>query len=134
MAVVSGTLVNVDQVKSDANDPLQFIALYFTVSGTYAQADNGILSGVPTLIQNGRRNGKTVTMKTVSLWQPARKASDPALLMGLKTLAISSSDITFEITENATGGVVDVSTEAADATAVPTQSTPFGILVGYVES
>lgn len=134
MAVVSGTLTNATMMRADARDPLQQIALYFTVSGTYAQADNGILSGVPTLIQDSRRNGKTVTMKTVSLYQPARKASNPSLFMGLKTLAISSSDITFEITETATELAIDVSTEHADATAVSSQSTPFGILVGFTEA
>lgn len=134
MAVTSGTVASVAQIKSDTLDPLQFAVVYFTMSGTYAQADNSQLLTVPTLIQNSLRNGKTVTMKTVGLWQAARKSSDPTVLLALKTVAISSTTVTFEITLSATANALDISTEFTDATALPAQSVPFGILVGYVES
>ncbi len=58
MAVVSGTVHSVETIKAADRDVLQAAIVYFTLSGTYAQADNAILSGVPTLIQNSRRNGR----------------------------------------------------------------------------
>lgn len=134
MAVTSGTVSSVETIKGDDRDPLQFAVVYFTMSGTYAQADNSILAGVPTLINNSRRNGKTVTMKSVALWQAARISATPDLFMALKTVAISSSDVTFEITLGATSGAIDFTTEFTDATALSAQATPFGILVGFVES
>jgi hypothetical protein len=134
MAVVSGTVHSVETIRANALDPHQVAHVLFTVSGTYAQADNGILSGVPTLIQNSRRNGKTVTIRDAMLYQPARKSADPSLLMGLKTVAISTNDITFEITETATVNTVEYTTEHADATAVPAQSTPFGLAVAFSEA
>lgn len=117
-----------DCVGPSSANCLQQALVLFTVSGTYAQADNGILSGVPTLIQNSRRNGKTVTMRGVAPGQVATKASDPSAFLSTKTVAISSSDVTFEITD------ASHSTELADATAVPAQSQPFGILVSFTEA
>jgi hypothetical protein len=127
MAVVNGTLPEVDTLVSDSVGPLQLARINFTMSGTYAQADNGALVGVPTLIQNSRRNGKTVTMVYVMGGQPATKASDPTAIMGLKTVAISSADVTFELTDG------DYTTELASA-AVPAQARPFQILVGFTEA
>jgi hypothetical protein len=128
MAVVSGTVHGVQTLKSDSVQALQVAEVLFTVSGTYAQGDNGILSGVPTLIQNSRRNGKTVTMRGVTVGQTASKSSDPSAFMSLKTVAISSSDVTFEITD------ASHTTELADATAVPAQARPFSILVAFTEA
>lgn len=133
MATLNGAVHSVETIRANNVDPLQHAAVYFTVGGTYVQADNANLLGVATLIQNSRRNGKTVTMRTVTLWQPARKESNPALFMALKTVAISTNDVTFEITEGATAGTIDFSTELA-AGAVPAQSVPFGILVGFTEA
>jgi hypothetical protein len=133
MALTTGTVHSVETIRSEHQSPLQFAAVLFTMSGTYDQSANSSLVGVPTLIQNSRRNGKTVTMRTVGLWQAARKDTNPALLMALKTVAISSADVTFEITEGASANVIDFSTELAAAT-IPTQSEPFGILVGFTEA
>jgi hypothetical protein len=133
MATLNGTVHSVETIKANDRDPLQFAAVLFTVAGTYVQADNAQLVGVPTLIQNSRRNGKTVTMRSVGLWQPARKETDATLFMALKTVAISSADVTFEVTESATAGTIDFSTELA-AGAVPAQATPFGIIVGFTEA
>lgn len=127
MAVVSGTVHSVDTLVSSAVGPIQVARVQFTLSGTYAQADNGILSGVPTLIQNSRRNGKTVTMRGVMQGQSTTKAADGAI-MGLKTVAISSSDVTFEVTNT------DHSTEFTDATALPSVNRPFEILVSFTEA
>lgn len=128
MAVVSGTVWSVHTTRSDAIHDLQEAEVLFTVSGTYVQAENGILSGVPTLIQNSRRNGKTVTMRYVMASTPAQSAVTPTTILGLKTVAISSSDVTFEITDN------DYSTEYANATALPAQLRPFAIKVAFTEA
>lgn len=128
MAVTSGTVHSVNIVEGHSWQDLQVAQVLFTMSGTYAQADDSILEGVPTLIQNSRRNGKTVTMRGVMVGQPARRASAPGTIYGLKTVAISSSDVTFEITTS------DYSTEFTNATAIPEQSQPFGILVAFTEA
>jgi hypothetical protein len=133
MAVVNGTVHSVETIRAANIDPMQFAAVYFTMAGTYAQADNGLLVGVAALIAASRRNGKTITLRTASLWQLARKTSNPALLMGLKTVAIASADVSFEVTEAATANTVELSTELANG-AVPEQSVPFGILVGFTEA
>lgn len=135
MAVVSGTVHSVHILPGYGGSvsPLMAAEVLFTVSGTYAQADNGILSGVPTLIQDSVRNGKTVSMKAVAPGHPATKASDTALMMGLKTLTIATNDVTFEITESASANAVDLSTELANG-AVPGQDRPFCMIVFYTES
>lgn len=125
MAVVSGTVHSVHTLKPDAVGKVQLAEVLFTVSGTYAQADNGQLLTVPTLIQNSRRNGKTVTMVGVAPSQAATSGTD---VLSLKTTAISSTTVTFEITLNSP------TTEFTDATAVPTLSRPFGIVVAFEES
>jgi hypothetical protein len=136
MAVVSGTFFSAHVLDEFGGSisPLMAAEVLFTVSGTYAQADNGILAGVPTLIQNSIRNGKTVNMKAVAPSHPATRQANPALMLGLKTVAISTNDVTFEITTTATEGTVDMSTEFDDATAVPAQDRPFAIIVFYTES
>ncbi len=130
MAVVSGTVhtVNTMEGYGGSVSSLQLAQVLFTISGTYAQADNGILSGVNTLIEDSRRNGKTVTLRDAMCGHPATKASDPATILALKTVAVSTNDVTFEITDG------DFTTELADATAVPTQSRPFALLVSFTEA
>ncbi len=127
MAVVSGTVWSVDTLDSVATGQVQLARVKFTLSGTYAQADNAQLQAVPTLIQNSRRNGRTVTMRAVMAGDPATKDSNPATFMWLKTVAISSADVTFEVTDG------DYSTELG-AGAVPSQMRPFEIWVGFTEA
>ncbi len=127
MAVVSGTVSNVDTLVSNAVGPIQVARVQFTLSGTYAQADNGILTGVATLIQNSRRNGKTVTMRGVMQGQSTTKVADGAI-MGLKTVAISTNDVTLEVTNT------DHSTEFTDGAALPAVNRPFEILVAFTEA
>lgn len=127
MATLSGTLPQVDTLVSNSVGPAQVARIKFNVAGTYVQADDAKLVGVPTLIQNSRRNGKTVTMRDVMLGQVATKASDPTAILALKTVAISSADVTFEITDG------DYSTELG-AGAVPDQMRPFEILVLFTEA
>ena len=129
MAVVSGTVHMVSTMDryGGSVSNLQLAEVLFTVSGTYAQADNGSLAGVDALIENSRRNGKTVTLVDAMGGHPATKESDPAAFMGLKTVAVSTNDVTFEITDG------DFSTELANG-AVPAQSRPFALLVSFTES
>lgn len=135
MAVTNGTVHSVETLRANHTDPFQVAHILFTMSGTYAQADNSLLAGVAALIQNSRRNGKTVTLIAGQLMggQLSRKESNPALYMALKTLAVAGADITFEITEGATPGVPDFATELANG-AIPVQSVPFGVLIGFTES
>lgn len=130
MAVTSGTVWSVHTVpgKSDAVTNYQVAEILFTMSGTYAQADNSILTGIATLIGNSRRNGKTITLVDTMRGQPASKVSDETAIMSTKTVAISTNDITFELTDT------DYTTEYADATAIVAQSRPFSILVGFTEA
>ena len=127
MTVVAGTIHSVDTLVSRAVSELQVARVQFTVAGTYAQGDDGILSAVPTLIQSSRRNGKTVTMRDVMLGTPGTR-TDTGAVLTLKTVAISSANITFEIATS------DYSTEFTDATAVPTMNRPFEILVAFTEA
>jgi len=127
MALTSGTVHTVNTLQSDAVTSVQVANVLFTMSGTYDQSANSSLVGVPTLIQNSRRNGKTVTMIGVMPGNAAAKASAPGTIMGLKTVAISSADVTFEITDG------DFTTELA-AAAIPAQSRPFAILVAFTEA
>lgn len=130
MAVVSGTVTNVVTLGGFGGSvqTLQVAQVLFTLTGTYAQADNGILSAVNTAIQDSRRNGKTVTLVDAMCGWQARVASDPATYLALKTVAVSTNDITFEVTNN------NFSTEYTDATAIPTMSTPFCLLVSFTEA
>lgn len=127
MTVTSGTISTVDTLISSAVSPLQVARLTFTMSGIYAQDDNSILTGVAALIAASRRNGRTATMVDVMAGEPASKASDPAAIMGVKTVAISTNDVTFELTDG------DYSTELADG-AIPAQERPFSILVAFTEA
>ncbi len=127
MALTSGTCVGVQTLISDSVGPVQEAEVLFTMAGTYDQSADSSLVGVPTLIQNSRRNGKTVTMRGVMMGQTATKASDPTAFMAVKTVAISSANVTFEITDG------DYSTELA-AAAIPAQHRPFSIKVAFTEA
>lgn len=129
MAVTSGTVYSVNTIKSDAVTGLQVAEILFTMSGTYAQADDSILTGIAALIQDSRRNGKTVTLVDTMRGQPASSpAGAPTTFMSIKTVAISTADITFEIT------LGDYTTEYTDATAIATQDRPFSMLVAFTEA
>lgn len=127
MAVTNGTVHSVDTLMSEAVSPLQVARIKFTMSGTYAQSDNSLLAGIATLINNSRRNGKTVTLVDAMAGTPATKASNPAAILSVKTVAISSADLTFELTDG------DYSTELANG-AIPAQDRPFEVLVAFTEA
>lgn len=134
MAVTSGTVHSVHTLKSNflgggsAVPTVQLAEILFTVSGTYAQADNSILTGIAALITASRRNGKSITLLGAAPSQNATEASDPSIYLGLKTVAVASADVTFEIT------LASPTTEYTDATALPTLDRPFGIVVAFTEA
>lgn len=135
MAVTSGTVYSVASLKDDALvDGLKVALVLFTMSGTYAQADNSQLLAVDQAIEDSRRNGKNVTMRDAMLWQCARSLTDPDVLLGLKTVAVSGADLTFEITLGGGANALDLTTEFTNATALPTQDTPFGVAVLFTEA
>jgi hypothetical protein len=127
MAVVEGTVHTVNTLVSDSVGGLQVAAIKFTVAGTYDQSDDGILEDIADLIQGSRRNGKTVTLVDVMRGQRATKSTDPTKFMSVKTVAISTNDVTFELTDESE------STELG-AGAVPAQDRPFEILVAFTEA
>lgn len=127
MAVVNGTVHSVATIQADAVDQLQEALVLFTLSGTYAQADNAQLQGVGALIKASRRNGKAVTLVGAMVGQTASKQTDPSVFMSLKTVAIAGADVTFEVTDT------DHSTELG-AGAVPAQARPFGLRVQFYET
>jgi len=128
MAVINGTVWSVATLEADAVSNLQKALVLFTLTGTYAQADDAALLLVTTAIQNSRRNGKAVTLVGAILDKPATKASDPAAILGLKTVAVSTTGLTFEVTDG------DFATEFANATAMAAQSRPFSVLVAFTEA
>jgi hypothetical protein len=128
MAAVTGTVHSVHTLKADSVGPVQLAEVLFTVAGTYASGDNGTLTGIATLIANSRRNGGgTINMIGVAPSQAASKQSDPSVYMALKTVAISTNDVTFEVTD------ASHTTEIADG-AFPAQARPFGIVVAFIET
>ena len=134
MALTTGTIRSTCTVKPDRDETtLQAELVLFDITGTYDQSANSKILAVDAAIQNSRRNGKTVTLVAAILWQPAFDTTTAGLLLGAKTLAISGSDITFELTEGATPGVLDVSTELA-AAAIPNMGSPMGFLVTFTEA
>lgn len=127
MAVTTGTVHSVDTLVSDSVSNLQVARIKFTMSGTYAQADDSKLASIATLINNSRRNGRTVTLVDCMAGAPATKASSATAIMAIKTVAISSADITFEITDG------DYTTELG-AGAIPGQDRPFELFVAFTEA
>lgn len=130
MAVTSASSVQVHShntpagpAKDSSNNEVHCCYLSFILTGTYAQADNSIISGVPTLIQNMRRDGRAVTLLAQGLAFAAPGKEDGAIV-GVKTLAVSSNDITFEVTQ------ADLSTEHANA-AFGAFDLPITIFVAY---
>jgi hypothetical protein len=137
MAVTTGSLLSADTVKANRDEtPLQAALVLFTITGTYAQANGSQLLAVDAFIQNQRRDGKAITLISAVLWQPAFDTSSATqgLLLCAYDIAITGSNITFNISENASPGVVDVSTQYADATALPSMGSPMGFLVTFTEA
>jgi hypothetical protein len=127
MTVVTGTITNVRTVLSDSVSPLQVAEVVFTLAGTYAQADDGIINGVGAAITASRRNGKTVALVDAMPGQPASVASDGSIL-GLGAVTVAADTVTFDV------NIADYTTEFTNATALPAMSRPFSVLVAFTES
>lgn len=133
MAVTSGTILSVSTLLSDNRSTgLLAVLVLFDISGTYAQADDSTIAAVGAAISASRRNGKTCTLVDACLYQPALTTT--GYILGAKSLAISTDAINFALTKSASLNTLDVSTEHADATAVPALGTPFGFFVTFTES
>jgi hypothetical protein len=70
-------------------------------------------------------------MQSVSAYQHTYRA-DTGLALGIKTVAIATNDVTFELTLSTTTAFS--TSEFTDATAIPSQSGVFGIAVTFTES
>lgn len=128
MAITNATVLSVITPEGGAwNEDLKHVDISFTMSGTYAQADDSKMLAVPTVIKDARRNGKTVTLVDAMLLQPARKESNHSTIIGANTVAISGSDISFQLTDG------DFSTELGNG-AIPAQGRPFVMRVSFTEA
>ncbi len=128
MAVLAGSIQNIHAVEGLSWDPgIQYVEIVFTLGGTYVQAENAILSAIPTAIAASRRNGKTVTLVDVIMGRPARSAVDNSDLF-VKTAAVSTADVTFEV------ATVINSTEYTNALALPALNRPFSMIVAFTEA
>jgi hypothetical protein len=114
MATLSGTITSVSNVRTPAGpkfdsskNQVYVCDIGFTISGTYVQNDNAQLTSVPTAIQNAMKWNRTVTLLDAMFAAPG---DENGTVIGAKTVAVSGSNITFELT----GG--DLSTEHAGAT------------------
>lgn len=126
MAVVQGTVHSVQTLACDNHrDMMELVQILFTVSGTYAQADNAELASLAALIKSTRRNGRKVVPRYVMGGYPATKQSDNTSLT-LKGVAMSGSGDSAKATFEIAGS--DFTTEIADG-AVPAQNRPFALLV-----
>lgn len=111
----------------DKDTGMQHALLTFRVAGTYAQADDAELTGIPTLISESRRNGKTVTLIDAMRGIPASKAASAIQTMSLKSVTVAGDDVTFELTDG------DETTELANGS-VPQQDRPFSVVVAFTEA
>ena len=128
MAVVSGSNVTVwdhsanGAMAKDSSGNVFFtckIACVFT--GTYAQADNAQITSVHTAIADSLRSDRTITLVDAGFARPGLEAGTA---IGAKTVAVSTNDITMELTG------ADMSTEHAGA-ALGTMTEPIAFWVTY---
>lgn len=99
-----------------------YVAAYF--SGTYVQGDNAHIQNVHTAIAGSLRDGSTITLVDAAFAGPGNEAGT---VIGAKTVAVSTNDITMELTGS------DLSTEHAGA-ALGAMTEPIAIFVSYVKS
>lgn len=134
MAILSGTIRDVTLVqtplgvKQDNNSPKRLIAsclLTFTISGTYAQADDAQLLLVKTGIEDKLKNGWTVnTLLGACFAAPGDENGTP---IGVGAITISTATLSFQLTAG------DLTTEHASA-ALASIDAPIGIWVTFAYS
>lgn len=113
-------------IKSRADSYVQLAEITLAVSGTYDQdASESIeITNIATLIQNSRRNGKTVTLIGACPGQ-STIASGTTYLFKTATLNSTTVDATIF---NSSG------TEYTDDTALPTFAQPMSVIVAFTEA
>jgi hypothetical protein len=123
MQVHGHTTVTGIRVDSSGNKVFGcYVGGYF--SGTYAQADNAKFAAVDTVIGASLRSNATITLLDAAF---AQMGSENGTALGAKTVAVSGSDITLELTG------ADLTTEHANA-ALSTVTEPVYLYVTYKSS
>ena len=134
MAVLSGTIRDVSLcqtplgIKTDNSSPKRRVAtvlLTFTITGTYAQADNAQILLVPAGIESRLRNGWTVnTLLGACAAAPGDENGTP---IGVGAVTVSTTSLAFPLT----GG--DLTTEHSNA-ALAAMTEPIGMWVTFTYS
>ena len=134
MAVLSGTIRDVSLcqtplgIKTDNSSPKRRVAtvlLTFTITGTYAQADDARVLLVPAGIEARLRNGWTInTLLGACMAAPGDEAGTP---IGVGAVTVSTTSLLFPLT----GG--DLTTEHSNA-ALAAMTEPVGIWVTFTYS
>jgi hypothetical protein len=123
MTVHGHTSVTGIRVDSSGNKVFGcYVGGYF--SGTYVQADNAQFTAVTTAIASSLRSNATITLLSACF---AQMGSENGTQIGVKTVAVSSANITCELTG------ADLTTEHAGA-ALSTMTEPIYIYVTYKSS
>lgn len=127
MAVLSAVYHSSQVVSPDmiSRDHVQVIEVLCHVSGTYLQADRCKLSNVLSTLAaaNTVPYGTSVLLGAMPGTASARD-DGTARPLSLIDVAVSGDDITFGISDN-----VDLTTELANSTVVPTQFRPFRFMI-----
>lgn len=129
MATLSGTITSValidtpsGSVIDSSGNLVQNAVIHFTISGTYVQADDAQLTGVPAAMRTRMAGGKTPTLISAMFAAPGDEAGTP--IGAGPTITVSGTTLSFPLT----GG--DLSTEHAGAT-LGTVGKPIAIRVCY---
>ncbi len=123
MQIYGHTSVTGIRVDSSGNKVFGcYVSGYF--AGTYVQAENAKFADVDAAIGASLRSNATITLLDACF---AQMGSESGTAIGAKTVAVSSADITLELTG------ADMSTEHA-AAVLSTVTEPIHIYVTYKSS
>lgn len=127
MATLDGTIKSVvcdmpiGPVKNGSGAEVWNALITFDISGSYVQGDNAQLLTVPTAMQNLLKWGKSITLLDAMFAAPG---DENGTVIGAKTVAVSGSTITFELTGS------DLTTEHSTA-ALATLVKPIALRVCF---
>jgi hypothetical protein len=128
MATLDGTIVSVSNVTCPAGsvfdtskNQVYTAFIGFTITGTYVQNDNAQILTVPAAMEALLKWGRSITLLDAMFAAPGDENGTP---IGMKTVAVSSTTITFELT----GG--DLTTEHT-AAALATVGRPIFVAVTF---
>lgn len=112
MAAVAGTIVGINQIRApEGKSPGRFLYEVFVTYTAYtASADTTTVAAVGAAIAAKRRDGKTVTLKSVCEGQAGRHGSTDFFN---DTLAVSTDAITGELSDDA-GTEIDAASGVSD--------------------